>query len=130
MVERKFSVWTRWKDRNAINGIKFPGIYCIAISETDLFEKRFEWISKISYIGMTNSKAGLKGRLKQFDNTIIGKRGKKKNTSNKLKHKATKVNKMDSTKNWAINCPLSEPNTFLTPTSVALLVALAVDKFI
>ena len=26
-------------------------------------------------VGMTNSKAGLKGRLKQFDNTIIGKTG-------------------------------------------------------
>ncbi|MDM8162247.1 hypothetical protein QUH73_20710 [Labilibaculum sp. K2S] len=75
MIDKKFSQWTKWEDRNSLNGIKYPGIYCIAISETDLSEQNFEWIPKISYVGMTNSKAGLKGRLKQFDNTIIGKKG-------------------------------------------------------
>ena len=75
MINREFSQWIKWKDRNSLNGIKYPGIYCISISETDLSEQDFEWISKITYVGMTNSKAGLKGRLKQFDNTIIGKSG-------------------------------------------------------
>jgi hypothetical protein len=75
MIDRDFSHWTKWNDRNSLNGIKYPGIYCIAISEIDLSEQDFEIISKITYVGMTNSKAGLKGRLKQFDNTIIGKTG-------------------------------------------------------
>ena len=75
MKDKNFSQWTRWEDRNSLNGIKYPGIYCIAISEIDLSEQYFEWISKITYVGMTNSRAGLKGRLKQFDNTIIGKSG-------------------------------------------------------
>ena len=39
----------KMNDRNSLNGIKYPGIYCIAISETDLSEQRFEWISKITY---------------------------------------------------------------------------------
>jgi len=74
MVNR-FSNWEKWRNRELLNGIKYPGIYCISISETDLSEQNFYWISQISYIGMTNSKAGLKGRLKQSDNTIIGKTG-------------------------------------------------------
>lgn len=75
MKDKAFSKWTKWNDRDSLNGIKFPGIYCIAISELDLSEQDFVWISMITYVGMTNSKAGLKGRLKQFDNTIIGKTG-------------------------------------------------------
>jgi hypothetical protein len=35
----------------------------------------FSWLKEINYVGMTNSIAGLKGRLKQFDNTIKGKTG-------------------------------------------------------
>ena len=35
----------------------------------------FDWIKEIIYIGMTNSKGGLKNRLQQFDNTIAGKTG-------------------------------------------------------
>lgn len=75
MINKDFTQWIKWENRNSLNGIKYSGIYCIAISETDLSEQDFEWISKITYVGMTNSKAGLKGRLKQFDNTIIGKSG-------------------------------------------------------
>ncbi len=75
MIDRGFSKWIKWKDRNTLKGIEYPGIYCISISKKDLSGKDFEWISKITYVGMTNSKAGLKGRLKQFDNTIIGKTG-------------------------------------------------------
>jgi len=75
MIDKDFTQWTKWENRNSLNGIKYSGIYCIAISETDLSEQDFEWIFNITYVGMTNSKAGLKGRLKQFDNTIIGKSG-------------------------------------------------------
>jgi len=75
MIAKVFSKWTKWNDRDSLNGIKFPGIYCIAISEIDFSEQDFVWISNITYVGMTNSKTGLKGRLKQFDNTIIGKTG-------------------------------------------------------
>jgi len=75
MIDKEFSQWIKWKDRNSLNGIKYPGIYCISISKNNLSKQNFECISKITYVGMTNSKAGLKGRLKQFDNTIIGKTG-------------------------------------------------------
>jgi hypothetical protein len=75
MNESKFTKWTNWKNRNSLKGMNFPGVYCIAISKIDLIEINFSWISEITYIGMTNSKAGLTGRLKQFDNTIIGKTG-------------------------------------------------------
>lgn len=75
MTKKDFSQWTKWKDRNSLKGIKYPGVYCIAISETDLSKQDFDWVSIITYIGMTNSQAGLKGRLNQFDNTIKGKTG-------------------------------------------------------
>jgi len=75
MTEHKFTKWTKWRNRNSLTGLKYPGIYCIAISEFDLSEQNFKWIPEIKYVGMTNSQAGLKGRLKQFDNTIIGKTG-------------------------------------------------------
>lgn len=74
-MEYKFSSWTKWKNRDFLKGNKYPGIYCIAISGKDLSKQKFEWISQITYVGMTNSKGGLKSRLKQFDNTIIGKKG-------------------------------------------------------
>lgn len=75
MMERKFVKWIKWENRNHLTGIKYPGIYCIAISESDLSGHDFSWIREIKYIGMTNSQAGLKGRLKQFDDTIHGKTG-------------------------------------------------------
>lgn len=75
MIDKDFSRWIKWEDRNSLKGIKYPGVYCIAISDIDLSEQDFTWIPRITYVGMTNSIAGLKGRLKQFDNTIIGKTG-------------------------------------------------------
>jgi hypothetical protein len=75
MINRRFTEWTKWEDRNSLKGIKFPGIYCIAISDIDLSEQNFKLISEINYVGMTNAQSGLKGRLKQFDNTIILKAG-------------------------------------------------------
>jgi len=75
MQAKQFSEWIKWKQRNKLLNISFPGVYCIAISESDLSGQMFKWIPHISYIGMTNSKGGLKSRLRQFDNTIIGKTG-------------------------------------------------------
>lgn len=73
-IER-FSNWYKWKNRNDAENIKFPGIYIIAVSTKNLAGETFNWLSEIKYVGMTNSMAGLKGRLKQFDNTICGKTG-------------------------------------------------------
>ena len=77
-LKKRFSRWIRWEERENAKGIKHPGVYIIAISKTNISGK-FRWlvekelVSKIKYIGMTNSIKGLKGRLKQFDNTISGK---------------------------------------------------------
>ncbi len=70
-----FSAWQRWEDRSQIAGMKFPGVYVLCISNTDIATQPFQLLPNIIYIGMTNSKAGLKGRLTQFDNTIKGKQG-------------------------------------------------------
>lgn len=75
MNEAKFTKWLKWQSRNMAEGIKYPGVYIAAISEHDLSGKDFCWLPEIIYIGMTNSISGLKGRLKQFDNTIVGKTG-------------------------------------------------------
>jgi hypothetical protein len=52
-----------------------PGVYCIALSRKNISGINFSWRREIIYIGMTNSKGGLKSRLQQFDNTIKGKKG-------------------------------------------------------
>ena len=70
-----FSPWKRWADRDTIEGVNFPGVYALAISEADLSGEPFMWLREIVYIGMTNSKGGLKSRLRQFDNTIHHKEG-------------------------------------------------------
>jgi hypothetical protein len=74
MTER-FSNWTRWRDRDQLPGIKFPGVYVIVLSDKDIASTPFTWCKEIIYIGMTNSKGGLKSRLQQFENTINGKEG-------------------------------------------------------
>ena len=53
----------------------YPGVYALAVSEKDISDKKFDWVEEIIYFGMTNSGGGLRARLKQFDNTIIGKEG-------------------------------------------------------
>ncbi|MCU0784161.1 MAG: hypothetical protein MUF81_08990 [Verrucomicrobia bacterium] len=55
--------------------MKYPGIYAIALSDEDIASTPFTWRKEIIYIGMTNSKGGLKSRLQQFENTINGKDG-------------------------------------------------------
>lgn len=68
------SNWVKWEDRNSLGGIKFPGIYSIAVSNHNLNGKEFSLVREIEYIGMTNSSGGLKSRLSQFNNTIRRKR--------------------------------------------------------
>jgi len=71
MIE-KFTKWIPWEKRNSLEGINYPGIYCISVSKKAL--KEFRFIPQLEYIGMTNSKGGLKSRLSQFDDTIKKKR--------------------------------------------------------
>jgi hypothetical protein len=47
----------------------------LAYTTRNIAGKHFSWRKEIIYVGMTNAIAGLKGRLKQFDNTILGKIG-------------------------------------------------------
>lgn len=67
-MEQKFTNWVKWEDRNKLENINYPGIYCIAVSNDILNE--FKFIKELEYIGMTNSKGGLRSRLRQFDATI------------------------------------------------------------
>jgi hypothetical protein len=75
MIEPVFSQWVRWKDRNTLDGVRQPGVYVLAVTTAVLDKKAFDWIEEIAYFGMTNSKGGLKSRLRQFDNTIQWKEG-------------------------------------------------------
>jgi len=75
MTKVNFSQWVRWADRDKIDGIKSPGVYALAVTTKDISETPFDYIKEIKYFGMTNSGGGLRARLKQFDNTIIGKEG-------------------------------------------------------
>jgi hypothetical protein len=71
--EERFSAWRPWAKRNDHEGITRPGIYVIAHSSGALAGCRFSWRKDVIYVGMTNAKAGLKGRLNQFDRTMAGK---------------------------------------------------------
>jgi len=75
MNEVRFSKWCRWNEREDLEGLHFPGVYVIAYSAKAMAGRRFSWRREIIYIGMTNAVSGLKGRLKQFDNTVRGKQG-------------------------------------------------------
>ena len=75
MYENKFSPWRSWPRRDETLGVEYPGVYVLAYSTRDIAGKPFFWRREIIYVGMTNAASGLKGRLKQFDNTISGKTG-------------------------------------------------------
>ena len=75
MDSQRFSPWRAWLARESFAQLRFPGVYALALTIDDLSDQAFSWLPQIVYFGMTNSIAGLKGRLKQFDNTIIGKTG-------------------------------------------------------
>jgi len=69
-MEKYFSPWFHWNDRSQYSGIKFPGIYVVAVSKDDISETEFSFRKEIIYVGMSNAVKGLAGRLKNFDNTI------------------------------------------------------------
>lgn len=75
MAADEFSRWARWDSRDDLQGLQFPGVYAIAISTCDLAGGPFSLTEEIAYFGMTNSQAGLRGRLNQFDATTLGKTG-------------------------------------------------------
>lgn len=72
--EQRFSVWHRWNDRSRIRDLKRPGVYVLALSSVALEGIPFSWLSDIIYVGMTNSVAGLAGRLQQFEDTVRDRR--------------------------------------------------------
>jgi len=69
----KFSNWIKWADRHKLKDLQYPGVYAISYNEHNISNNSIDWIREIIYIGMTNSKGGLKRRLRQFDYTICGK---------------------------------------------------------
>jgi hypothetical protein len=72
----QFTSWKNWKDRDSFEGsLKYPGVYSLALSDHDLTDNNFSFISEIVYFGMTNSIGGLKSRLRQFDRTLHEKHG-------------------------------------------------------
>jgi hypothetical protein len=75
MIEPNFSQWVGWNDRDSLGDMEYPGVYALAVSDIDISGTDFNWTKKIMYFGMTNSGGGLKARLRQFDNTIVGKEG-------------------------------------------------------
>jgi len=75
MYENKFSQWQPWRLRNDLNSLEYPGVYVVARRALKLSGRPFSWRKDIIYVGMTNAAFGLKSRLQQFDNTIIGKTG-------------------------------------------------------
>lgn len=72
MYEKRFSAWSSWDDRHNQERLSCPGVYAIAHTTERLAGRRFSWRGDIIYIGMTNSVAGLKGRLNQFHRTMVG----------------------------------------------------------
>ena len=73
MYEDRFSNWRSWGKRDDHSDTSGPGVYVIVLSNNALAGRSFSWRRDVVYIGMTNAVAGLKGRLKQFDNTMRGK---------------------------------------------------------
>ena len=69
-----FGPWTRWNDRHSIDGSDYPGVYVLRIGNSRFIGRKAK-VADCHYIGMTNSRKGLKGRWGQFDRAIRGKRG-------------------------------------------------------
>lgn len=77
-MELQFSKWALWDERESELSqlLSTPGIYALSISPNkSLSGEEFSLIEEIAYFGMTNSKAGLKGRLGQFNNSLRDKKG-------------------------------------------------------
>ncbi len=73
--ELAFTAWCRWENRNSIGGANNPGVYVLAITDEEL-EGQSVQLSQVCYVGMSNSKKGLKGRWGQFAQAIRGVRGR------------------------------------------------------
>lgn len=69
-----FSRWITWGNKANLKDLQLPGVYLIAKPKRNIENKPFGFLQEIIYIGMTNSKKGLSNRLKQFEDTIRGKR--------------------------------------------------------
>ncbi len=69
-----FGKWVAWRDRSSIDGAAFPGVYLLATSRRNLGGKRAD-IGDAVYIGMTNSRGGLKGRWGQCSQAVQGRGG-------------------------------------------------------
>jgi len=72
--ELSFTKWFKWENRDNIPNVQYPGVYLIAITDKLLEGIKPQW-NDVSYVGMTNSKGGLRSRWRQFDRSIRGKSG-------------------------------------------------------
>jgi hypothetical protein len=72
MYERRFSKWHAWNGRDDHPDCGSPGVYVVAITRRRIGGRPFAWSTDVIYIGMTNSVGGLKARLRQFDQTMVG----------------------------------------------------------
>ena len=70
----RLSKWKRWDRRREHSHLEMPGVYVLAMTRARLAERPFSWRRDIVYVGMTNARLGLAGRLQQFDDTISRKR--------------------------------------------------------
>jgi len=67
--------WYKWNNRLDYPLRKYPGVYCISITEKkNLIGSDVDW-GDVVYIGMTNSRGGLQSRWRQFQDSISGKYG-------------------------------------------------------
>jgi hypothetical protein len=67
-----FSNWYAWHNRNKFLSIDCPGVYLIAITNRRDLEGTVPVWKDVDYIGMTNSRGGLRSRWNQFDRAIRG----------------------------------------------------------
>ena len=66
-----FGKWVAWHDRNSIDGADCPGVYLLTTSQRNLCGRKAD-VGDAVYIGMTNSRYGLKGRWNQCHHGIQG----------------------------------------------------------
>lgn len=81
----EFTRWHRWENRNSIADSQYPGVYVLAITNQDLEGLEVEY-DQVCYIGMSNSKKGLKGRWGQFAQAIKGNRGRHSGGDTTFRH--------------------------------------------
>ena len=71
----QFSNWYVWEYRNRFPKVEFPGVYVLSIiNSPDLVGQRPYW-HDVVYVGMTNSRGGLRSRWNQFNRATRGKGG-------------------------------------------------------